>query len=113
MTKTFILADLGSSAIELLALRHGALVYSREAPKENNQSWRDLILREVDEAASKMRLGPEGTLEKIVLTGEFAGSAHEEIKADVPDCELLANSIPLRRRRRTNSIFRKRHPHWD
>jgi Tfp pilus assembly protein PilN len=93
--QTFILADLCASTLELLALRHGALVYSREAPRENIKSWRDMILREVDEAASKMRLGPEGTLEKIFLSGEFSGPAHEEIKPEIQDCELLVNSIKI------------------
>jgi Tfp pilus assembly protein PilN len=91
--KTVILADIRSSALELVALHHGAFVYSREAPKEGNQSWKDLIVREIDEAASKMRLGPEGTLEKIVFAGESSEPAHEEIRASIPDCELLKNFI--------------------
>jgi Tfp pilus assembly protein PilN len=91
--KTFILADLGSSGIELLALRNGAFAYSRETGKESDQSWKDLVLREVDEAASKLRLGPDGTLEKIVLSGESSESALEEIKAGIPECELLKDSV--------------------
>jgi len=91
--KTFILADLSSSALELLALRDGAFVYSREVPRESDQSWKDLILRETDEAASKMRLGSEGALEKIILAGESSEAAHEEMKIAVPDCVLLKNSI--------------------
>jgi len=93
--KTFILADLGSSGIELLALRNGTFAYSRAANKEGDQSWKDLVLREVDEAASKMRLGPEGTLEKIVLSGEYSESALEEIKAAISDSELLKDSLSL------------------
>ncbi len=91
--KTFMLADLSSSGLELLALRHGAFVYSREAAKENNQSWKDLILNEIDEAASKMRLGSNDTVEKIILAGESSESAHGEIKASIPDCQLMKNSI--------------------
>ncbi|MBN1571091.1 MAG: PilN domain-containing protein [Acidobacteria bacterium] len=91
---THILADLGPSSLELLALHHGGIAYSREVPRESDQSWKDLILREVDEALSKMRLAPEGTLEQIVLAGEASQSAYPEIKAEIQDCELLKNVIP-------------------
>ena len=90
--KTFILADLTSSSMELLALHQGTLAYSREVPKENNQRWADLTLRELNEAASKIRLGPEDTLERIILAGETAEIAHTEIAAVIPDCELLKNT---------------------
>jgi len=93
--KTFILADLSSSALEVMAVHHGALIYSREVPKESDQSWKDLILHEIDEAASKMRLGPDDALEKIILTGESSESAHAEIREEIPDCELLKSSIPF------------------
>jgi Tfp pilus assembly protein PilN len=91
--KTFILADLSGSALELAALRHGEFVYSTEVPKESSKNWSDLIMGEVGEAASKMRLGPEDSIEKIVLAGESSVSAQEEIKTAIPDCELLQNSI--------------------
>jgi Tfp pilus assembly protein PilN len=91
---TSILADLSSSAVELLALRHGAIAYSREVAKENDQNWKDLILREVDEAVSKMRLAPEDALEQIVLAGEASESAHPEIKDAIQDCALIKNLIP-------------------
>jgi Tfp pilus assembly protein PilN len=93
--KTFILADLSSSTLELTALRHGALIYSREVPKGGDQTWKDLILHEIDQAASKMRLGPNDTLEKIILAGESSESAYGEISAEIPDCELLKSSIPF------------------
>jgi Tfp pilus assembly protein PilN len=93
--KTFILADLSSSTLEIMALRHGALIYSREVPKEGDQSWKDLILHEIDQAASKMRLGPNDTLEKIIFAGESSESAYGEISAEIPDCELLKSSIPF------------------
>jgi Tfp pilus assembly protein PilN len=91
--KTFILADLSSSSLELVALHHGAFVYSRIASKEADQNWKNLILREIDEATSKIRLGPDDTLEKIILAGESSGSAQEELKAEIPDCELLKSSL--------------------
>jgi len=87
------LADLGSSGIELLALRNGDFSYSREVGKGSDQSWKDLVLNEIDEAASKLRLGPDGTLEKIVLSGESSESALEEIRTGIPDCELLKDSV--------------------
>jgi Tfp pilus assembly protein PilN len=91
--KTYILADLSTSALEIAALRHGEFAYSREVPKGSDQSWRDLILSEVGEAASKMRLGAEDTIEKIVLAGESSESAQEDIRASIADCELLKTSI--------------------
>ncbi len=93
--KTFLLADLAPSSIELLAVHRGSFAYSKEIPKENDQNWRDLILHEIDEAASKMRLGPEDALEKLILAGESSAAAQEEIKDALPDCELLKNSVHL------------------
>jgi Tfp pilus assembly protein PilN len=92
--KTYVLADLSSTALEIVALNHGAIVYSREVPKENNGNWMDLILREIDEAASKIRLSPEDELEQIVLAGESSESVYEEIHNAIPDCILLRSSIP-------------------
>ncbi len=93
--KTYILADLSPSSLELIAVQHGALIYSREVAKESDQDWKDLILHAIDEAASKMRLGPDDTVEKIVLAGESAESAHVKIKEEIPDCELLKRSVPF------------------
>ena len=93
--KTFVLADLRTSAFEVLALHNGAFSYSREIAREGDQNWKDIILREVDEATSKMRLGPNDSLEKIVLAGEASVDAHEELKIDLPDCELMKTSVPF------------------
>jgi Tfp pilus assembly protein PilN len=93
--KTFILGDLGAAGFEILALHHGSLLYSRAGHKEGDRSWKDLILREADEAASKIRLGPEGMLEKIVLAGESADAACDEVKAALPDCQLIRDCIPV------------------
>ncbi len=94
--KNFILALLSPSSLELLALRRGCLAYSTGVPKRNNQGWADLLLRELNEAASKMRLDPEETLEKIVLAGEAAESAPAELAAAIPDCELIQDHIAVR-----------------
>jgi Tfp pilus assembly protein PilN len=93
--KTFVLADLSPQKIELVALHNGAFVYSREALKREDQNWNDLILAEINEAASKIRLDPEGSLERIALAGEISESAHEEIKTAVPECELIGKSLQL------------------
>jgi Tfp pilus assembly protein PilN len=93
--KTFILADMGSTAFELIAVRNGEFAYSRETIKEDNRSWSDLILSEVGEAVSRMRLGPDSTLERVVIAGESSESALPEIKASIPECELLKDSIGL------------------
>lgn len=91
--KTFILADLGLSSMEILALRRGAFAYSREVPKGNNQRWGDLMLREVNDAISNLRLEPQDALEKILLTGESSEAAQADIGAVIPECELLKDRI--------------------
>ena len=63
--KTFILGVLGAATLEIVALREGSIVFSREVPKADETSWTDLILREAAEAASKIRLGPDGAVEKL------------------------------------------------
>ena len=62
-------------------------MFSREVAKEEETSWKDLILREIAEAASKIRLGPDGAVEKLVLAGESSKSVYVEIKAEIPDFE--------------------------
>jgi Tfp pilus assembly protein PilN len=91
--KTFMLADLTPTSLEVLAVHQGTLAYSREVPKDNIRSWGDLILLEVDEAASKIRLGPDGLIEKIVLSGESSGSAHGQLTAVIPECDLMKNYL--------------------
>jgi Tfp pilus assembly protein PilN len=91
--KTFILADLGSSAFELIAVRNGSFAYSRETPKGDDRSWNDLVLGEVSEAVSKMRLEPDSAFEKVVLAGESSESALADIQTGIPDCELLKKSV--------------------
>lgn len=93
--KNFVLADVAPSSLEVVALRDGSLAYSHQLPVEPEVKWKDLVLREIAEAASKIRLGPEETLEKIVLSGESAESACQEIRADIPDCELMQNCIGI------------------
>jgi general secretion pathway protein L len=93
--KTFILADVSSTALEIIALHHGTLTYSREVAREGDQSWKESVLHEIGEAASKMRLGPNDTLDKIVLAGESSDSALAQIREEIPECELLMSRIPF------------------
>jgi general secretion pathway protein L len=91
--KTFLLANMGKSGMEMLAIRHGKFAYSRETLKDASSNWQGLFLDEVNEAISKLRLDPEGSLENIVLAGGSSESALEEIKARIPDCELFKKSF--------------------
>jgi Tfp pilus assembly protein PilN len=93
--KTFVLADLSPQKAELVALHNGAFVYSREVLKREDQNWNDLVLSEINEAASTIRLDPEASLERIALAGESSEDAHEEIKTAVPECELIGRSLQL------------------
>jgi Tfp pilus assembly protein PilN len=96
LNKTFILGDVGESTLETTAISQGALVYSRTVSKAaEDASWKELFLREADDAASQLRLGPEGTIEKIILAGEFSENACEEIKPVFPDCILIRDCIPV------------------
>ena len=93
--KTCILADLKVSGIEVLALNRGTVIYSREVRKPEDRGWKDLLLREVDEATSKIRLAPESSIEALVLAGESSESAYPEIRAAIPECQLIRNLVPV------------------
>jgi Tfp pilus assembly protein PilN len=91
--KTYILADIAPSSVELLVLDNGIPVYSHEALKEDRLNWKDLLLKEIDEAASRMRLGPESSIEQIVLAGDSSEAAYRELKEAVPECLLLKDAV--------------------
>lgn len=93
--KTFMLADLAPESVELLAFRNGSLAYSRAVAKESDMSWKEAVLKEIDEAASRLRLGPDGAVEKLILAGESSKGARNEIIAAIPDCELIQNFLGL------------------
>jgi Tfp pilus assembly protein PilN len=93
--KTCLLADCGTRSLEILALRGGKLVHSREAPGGDGRSRGDLLVDEVSEALSRMRLGPGDTIDRIVLTGESSAALREEIRARIPDSELLEESLRI------------------
>ncbi len=91
--KTFFIADVGAAGLEILAVRDGALVYTRDSDKENQRTWKELLVTEIDLAAGKIGLGPEDTIEQILLAGENGSSAQQEIAEDVPDCSLIDQTI--------------------
>jgi Tfp pilus assembly protein PilN len=91
--KTFILADIAFSGIDLITVRDGNLVYSREAPISEGAGWKDVLLREIEEAAGKVRLGPDDSIEKIMLAGEPAEGIQQELSQELGDCELLARDL--------------------
>lgn len=91
--KTFVLVQLTPSGIEIMTLRNGALAYSREASKEVGTNWKDLLLREVEEATGKVRMGPDDTIEKFVLAGDGAEAAQQVLNEEIPGCELIGSSI--------------------
>jgi hypothetical protein len=100
--KTFILADLRPNGIEIMAIRDGSLVFNREAERTESSGWRVTLLRELEFASAKLRLGQEDTVEKILLAGEEADAAHGEMKEEIGACELMSSRMrlqtPLRNR---------------
>jgi Tfp pilus assembly protein PilN len=94
--KTHILADAAPSSLELMVLHQGTLAHSDMALKDGRVKWKDLILKEIDEAASKIRLGPESSIEKIILTGESSEAAYEELREDIAECTLIKDAVPLK-----------------
>jgi Tfp pilus assembly protein PilN len=91
--KTFVLADVHAGGMEILALRDGNLVYSRESLKTEGVGWRDLVLREVEEAAGKIRMGPDDAIESIVFAGPASEDIHQEISATMEGCQLLTQRL--------------------
>jgi hypothetical protein len=91
--KTFILADLKTGGIELAVLRGGVIVYGREAAKQDGMSWKQLLLDEMEVAIGKARLDPEETIEGIMMAGEASELAFQEIRDEVPGCELIGDRL--------------------
>ncbi len=91
--RTFILADLNPAGIEITALRDGSLLYSREGKRAQGAEWRDLLVSEVESAAARIRLGPDDTIEKIILAGEEAEAARRAVQEVLPDCALIGSQL--------------------
>lgn len=93
LRKTFVLAQLTATGIEIITLKDGALAYSRETSREGSSNLRELLLREVEEATGKVRMGPDDTIDKFVLAGDGADAARQELSQEIPDCELIGRSL--------------------
>ncbi len=91
--KTFFLADLTSESMEIVALRNGALLYSHEVAQVEIPVRKECLLREIEVAAGKIRLGQGDSIEKILLAGEGAGNIRRQIGEDMTDCGLIEREI--------------------
>jgi Tfp pilus assembly protein PilN len=91
--KTYIIADLSPTGIEVIAVRDGTLVYSRESSRENAAPQKQLLFQELELAVAKIRMGAEESVEKIVLTGEDSASIHRDLREEMAGCELLGTRI--------------------
>lgn len=90
--KTFFLADLTPEGMEILAVRNGALLYSHEVAK-GEKTYRDSLLQEMEIAAGKIRMGPEDSIEKILLAGDGAENARRQMGEDMTECGLIGREI--------------------
>jgi Tfp pilus assembly protein PilN len=93
VNKTYVLADLSPAHVEMLVVRDGTLVYARESTKPEDAAWKDFLIRELELAATKTRLNPEETIEKIILAGEESDTAQRELREEISDCELIGGSV--------------------
>jgi Tfp pilus assembly PilM family ATPase/Tfp pilus assembly protein PilN len=91
--KTYFLADLAETGIDLMALREGALLYARESPRREEESWKKLLLEQIDLATARAGLEPEDSVDQIVLSGEASEAALQEIQSEIPDCECIERSV--------------------
>ncbi len=91
--KTFFLADLKPDGIEFAVLRGGVLIYNREITKTDDLPLKQLFLNEMEVAAGKVRLDPEEAIEGIILAGEESDSVVEELREEVPACELMGSRL--------------------
>lgn len=91
--KTFVLADLKPGGIELSVLRNGVVIYGREAARQGETSWKQLLLGEIEVAVGKARLEPEEAIESIVMSGEASAGARQEIQEELPGCELIGDRL--------------------
>lgn len=91
--KTFIFANLTAAGIEIIALRDGNVVYDHETPKSVSGTWKQPLLSTIEMALSKIRLGPDESIEKVLLSGDDAEAARQEIQEEIDDCGLIAKEF--------------------
>ena len=90
---TSLLVDLAPDRIEILAVRGGRLLHTHEAGKGAEAGWQDVLIRELEVAAEAVRMGPEDSIDHLVLSGEAAETAREELREAIPDCDLVGKYI--------------------
>jgi Tfp pilus assembly protein PilN len=92
---TAMLMDLAPDRIEVLALRGSRLLHTHEAGKAPEAGWRDVLIRELEVAAEAVKMGPEDSIDHLILAGEPAAAAREELREAIPDCELVGKHLRL------------------
>jgi Tfp pilus assembly protein PilN len=91
--KTFVLADMTQEGIEIIALRDGALVYTHAAAVDAGAALKEVVSRQAELAAAKIRLDPEQVIERIVLNGHAAAAARQDLSEIIPEAELMGSRI--------------------
>lgn len=91
--KTFVLADLTKDGIEIIALRDGALVYTKASALAEGEQVRDALVGEAEQAAGKIRLGPDEVIDRIILNGDECASVQQDLAGLIEDSELMGNRI--------------------
>lgn len=90
-----MIMDLAPDRVEVLALRGGRLLHTHEAGRAPEAGWRDLVIRELEVAAEAMKMGPEDSIDHLILAGEHAEAAREDLREAIPDCESVGKHVRL------------------
>ena len=89
--KTFVLADLTKDGIEVIALRNGAPVYTKASAFSGPA--RDALIGEVEQAAAKIRLGPDEEIDRVILNGDECVSLQQDLAGIIEDTDLMGSRI--------------------
>jgi Tfp pilus assembly protein PilN len=90
---TAMLVDLAPDRLEILAFRGGRLLHTHETGKSADDDWKEVLIRELEVAAESVRMGPEDSIDHLVMSGETAEAARENLRETVPDCELVGKYV--------------------
>lgn len=90
---TAMLVDLAPARTEILALRGGRLLHTHEAGKGADENWKEVLIRELEVAAESVRMGPDDAIDHLVMSGDAAEAAREDLLETVPDCELVGKYV--------------------
>jgi Tfp pilus assembly protein PilN len=91
--KIFVLSDCSQAGMELAVLRDRMLLYAREVDRREGMPWKQLLLRELETAAGKLRLPPDETIESIVISGEESEGALLDMQEEIPGCQLIGDRL--------------------